>query len=466
MNMLICDCNIWLKLQASGFWKHLPFAIIMDAVYEDDDEDGDDDLDQEAESAQSSESRQPFANASPMTNEHNASNEAGGPSWSLLSYGAILTYVLSSTSSMRTSSQIQRASSMGWHGWAGTTQLEAKYHQGEVAAMTKHTALQTSMGSSVGIPSSSSTRARTNVDLQGKLSMNNASMAEDSSEDETNHPYVIVKVLVDEARTRPRADETRTGPRALPPPSQAELHHDHFRRQEERAMSEDMKCLEVIDIIDEDNSDQLHDGHEDIRDRRALWAKQSRCMVEHIAQGVSPDCSGWLKAVPMSIHLPVGILTWLNQVHIEGLFDHLDVNNIGWVTHNNGEWVSIPLRGLRPKPAMWQRHHHMFHGTKTMPDVLSIIRDEGKLKPSWPDQAGKACKKRKTQPAIWLADNIWTACHYTRPPVEFVWTLTSRTITRHVNNSRVPCSKQHSWWTVDFDGIALHSLLIRMSEKT
>ena len=211
------------------------------------------------------------------------------------------------------------------------------------------------------------------MDLQGKLSMNNASMAEESSEDETNHPYVIVKVLVDEARTRPRADETRTGPQALPPPSQAELHHDHFRRQEERAMSEDMKCLEVIDIIDEDNSDQLHDGHEDIRDRRALWAKQSRCMVEHIAQGVSPDCSGWLKAVPMSIHLPVGILTWLNQVHIEGLFDHLDVNNIGWVTHNNGEWVSIPLRGLRPKPDEWQSHHHMFHGTKTMPDVLSII---------------------------------------------------------------------------------------------
>ena len=50
--MLICDCTIWLNLQTSGFWKHLAFAIIMDAVYEDDDEDEDDDLDQEAESAQ------------------------------------------------------------------------------------------------------------------------------------------------------------------------------------------------------------------------------------------------------------------------------------------------------------------------------------------------------------------------------------------------------------------------------
>ena len=28
--MLICDCSIWLKLQASGLCKHLAFAIIMD----------------------------------------------------------------------------------------------------------------------------------------------------------------------------------------------------------------------------------------------------------------------------------------------------------------------------------------------------------------------------------------------------------------------------------------------------
>ena len=348
-------------------------------------------------------------------------------------------------------------------GGQGDESWQAEYHQGEVAAMTKHSALQPSVGSSVGMSSSSSTRARTNVDLQGKLAMNNASMAEESSEDETNHPYVIVKVLIDGELVKCRAaDETGTRPRALPPPSQAELHHDHFRRQEERAMSKDIKCLEVIDIIDEENSDQLHDGHEDIRDRRALWAKQYRCMVEHIAQGVSPDCSGWLNVVPMPIHLPVGILTWLNQVHIAGLFDHLDVDNIGWVTHNNGEWVSIPVRGLRPKPDEWQSHHRMFHGTKKMPDVLKILRDKGKLRPG-PEQAGKACKKRKTQPAIWLADDIWTACRYTRPPIEFVWTLTSREITRHVNNSRVPRSEQHNWFTLDFDGIALHSLLIRMS---
>ena len=32
-----------------------------------------------------------------------------------------------------------------------------------------------------------------------------------------------------------------------------------------------------------------------------------------------------------------------------------------------------------------------------------------------------------------------------------------------MNNSRVPRSEQHNWWTLDFDGIALHSLLIRMS---
>ena len=49
MNMLICDCNIWLKLQASGFWKHLAFAIIMDEIELPPDDDGLDELPPELE---------------------------------------------------------------------------------------------------------------------------------------------------------------------------------------------------------------------------------------------------------------------------------------------------------------------------------------------------------------------------------------------------------------------------------
>ena len=395
---------------------------------------------------------------------------------------------------------------MGWHGWAGTTQLEAKYHQGEVAATTKHDRSRSPVHCC----------SRRAVGAGNSVSSTHMQKEHDHSRNGKQHfvktcaetPGSVRKIAFGAGKgvssTDMQKEHDQSGnllrtllPPWVPPPPpppvrkrtvgagkgaashwgagkgaashwhDCQLHHDHFRRREERATSKDIKCLEVIDISDEENSDQLHDGHEDIRDRRALWAKQSRCRAEQIAQGVLPDCSLRyravpisLKAVPMPIHLPVGILTWLNQVHIEGLFDHLDVDNIGWVTLDNGEWVSIPLRGLRPKPDEWQSHHHMFHGTKTMPDVLSIIRDKGKLKPG-PDQAGKP-RKRET-PAVWLTDSIWTASQYTQPPIECVWTLTSREITRHVNNSRVPRSEQHNWFTLDFDGIALHSLLIRMS---
>ena len=449
VNMLICDCNIWLKLQASGV-THVAFAIMWD----------------HPEAFHSSESRQPFANASPMTNEHNASNEAGGPSRSSLSYGAILSYVLSSTSSMRTSSQIQRASNMGWHGWAGTTQLEAKYHQGEMAATTKHD------------------RSRSPVPCCSRRavgagnSVSSTDMQKEHDRARSPLPRSVRKMTMGAGIGISSTDMQLPPPppppprRQLPPPPPVrkrtvgagkgaashwgagkgaashwhdrQLHHDDFGQQEETATSKDAKCDEVIEISDEESSDQLHDGHEDIRDRRALWAKQSRCRVEQ---------------VPLPRHLPDGILQWLNLVRNGGLFDHLDVDNIRWIILDNGKWCSIPLRGLRPKPARWQHHHHMLHGTKRMTDVLHILRDKEKLKPGH-EQAGNP-RKRGT-PAVWLTDSIWTACFYTRPPVEFVWILTSRERTRHVNNSRVPRSEQHNWWTVDFDGIALHSLLVRM----
>ena len=95
--------SIWL-------WKHLAFAIIIDEIELDLHHLGNN---LQMQHHTLSESRQPIANAFPTPMEHHVSNEAGGPSWSSLSYGAILTYVLSSTSSMRTSSQIQRASNMG-----------------------------------------------------------------------------------------------------------------------------------------------------------------------------------------------------------------------------------------------------------------------------------------------------------------------------------------------------------------
>ena len=472
VNMLICDCNIWLKLQASGV-THVAFAIMWD----------------HPEAFHSSESRQPFANASPMTNEHNASNEAGGPSWSSLSYGAILTYVLSSTSSMRTSSQIQRASNMGWHGWAGTTQLEAKYHQGEVAATTKHDRSRSPVpccsrravgaGNSV---SSTHMQKEHNHSRNGKQHFVKtraeragnvrkfafgAGKGVSSTDMQKEHDQSgnLLRTLLSPLPQLPpwvpppppppvrkrtvgagkgAASHWGAGKGAASHWHDRQLHHDHFRQQEETATSKDAKCDEVIEISDEESSDQLHDGHEDIRDRRALWAKQSRCRVEQ---------------VPLPRHLPDGILQWLTRVRNGGLFDHLDVNNIRWIMCDNGKWLSIPLRGLRPKPAMWQRHHHMLHGTKRMTDVLHILRDKGKLKPGL-EQAGNP-RKRGT-PAVWLTDSIWTACFYTRPPVEFVWILTSRKIIRHVNNSRVPRSEQHNWFTLDFDGIALHSLLVRM----
>ena len=460
--MLICDCNIWLKLQASGCWKHLAFAIIMDEV------------EKPPEAFQSSKSKQPFANASPMTNEHNASNETGGPSQSSLSYDR-----------------------------AGTTQLEAKYHQGEVAATTKHDRSRSP------VPCCS----RRAVEAGNSVSSTHMQKEHDHSRNGKQHfvktleALSVTKIAFGAGKgvssTDMQKEHDQSGnllrtllpplpllPPWVPPPPpppvrkrtvgagkgaashwgagkgaashwhDRQLHHDHFRQQEERATSKDTKCLEVIEISDEESSDELHDGHEDIRDRRALWAKQSCCRVELIARGVLPDSTGWLKTVPLPIRLPAGILDWLNLVRLEGLFSHLDVGNITRKMYDNGEWVSIPLRGLRPKPDKWKSHYHMLHGTKEMPRVLKILRDKGKLKPGR-EQAGTP-RKRKT-PAVWLTDSIWTACFYTRPPLAFVWTLTSREITRHVNkSSKTPRSEQHNWWTVDFDGIALHSLLVRM----
>ena len=78
MNMLICDCNIWLKLQASGFWKHLAFAIIMDEIeLPPDDATLDHHLGDNLQMHHTlSESRPPFANAFPTPMEHHVSNEA------------------------------------------------------------------------------------------------------------------------------------------------------------------------------------------------------------------------------------------------------------------------------------------------------------------------------------------------------------------------------------------------------
>ena len=153
----ICDCIIWLKLQASGLCKHLAFAIIMDDI-------------------------ELPPDGATLDPHHQVSNEAGGQSSSSLSYGA------SSSHSCMSSSQIQRANSMGGQGdqsWQAAS-------SGELQPCRSVNQVTASSGSSVG-PSSSAIRARINEDIKRNVERNNARMVEElNSIQATSHPHVIV----------------------------------------------------------------------------------------------------------------------------------------------------------------------------------------------------------------------------------------------------------------------------------
>ena len=80
-------------------------------------------------------------------------------------------------------------------GGQGDQSWQAAYHQEEVAALTKHLALQPSMVSSVGLLASSGIRARINADMKRAVERNNARMVKElNSIREANPGHVIVLV--------------------------------------------------------------------------------------------------------------------------------------------------------------------------------------------------------------------------------------------------------------------------------
>ena len=126
---------------------------------------------------------------------------------------------------------------------------------------------------------------------------------------------------------------------------------------------------------------------------------------------------------------------------------YLDLSRIS----TDAGWTTVPLkRGELQNCIGSASHRRFYHGTRYVANVCAILmQSKGRLCPGTGEhsQAGKPA--RNNTPAVWFAPRWETCVFYTRPPVRFIWSLTSRQAPKH---------SVTAYWTLDFDGIALECL--------